>query len=65
MRWCVLLTDCIGEPIGSDLARSNHEASLLTIQRLFGWVSIARTDSKTLLVIPISFVTDHIETLRE
>jgi ureidoacrylate peracid hydrolase len=36
---CVLLSDCAGEPIGGDLARSNHEASLLTIQTLFGWVS--------------------------
>jgi ureidoacrylate peracid hydrolase len=36
---CVLLADCVGEPIGNDLGRSNHEASLLTIQTLFGWVS--------------------------
>jgi ureidoacrylate peracid hydrolase len=36
---CVLLQDCTGEPIGGDLARSNHEASLLVIQTLFGWVS--------------------------
>ena len=36
---CVLLQDCAGEPIGDELARSNHEASLLTIQTLFGWVS--------------------------
>lgn len=36
---CVLLADCAGEPIGSDLPRSNHEASLLTIETLFGWVS--------------------------
>lgn len=36
---CVLLADCAGEPIGGDLARSNHEASVLTIQTLFGWVS--------------------------
>ena len=36
---CVLLADCTGEPIGGDLARSNHDASLLTIQTLFGWVS--------------------------
>lgn len=36
---CVLLADCAGEPIGGDLARTNHEASLLTIQTLFGWVS--------------------------
>ena len=36
---CVLLEDCTGEPIGHDLQRSNHDASLLTIQVLFGWVS--------------------------
>jgi ureidoacrylate peracid hydrolase len=42
---CLLLSDCTGEPIGSDLARSNHEASLLVIETLFGWVS----DSRSLL----------------
>lgn len=36
---CVLLADCSGEPIGGNLSRSNHEASLLTIQALLGWVS--------------------------
>ena len=36
---CLLLADCTGEPIGGDLARTNHEASLLPIQILFGWVS--------------------------
>jgi len=36
---CILLADCTGEPIGHQSARSNHEASLLTIQTLFGWVS--------------------------
>ena len=36
---CILLADCTGEPIGGELARSNHDASLLTIQTLFGWVS--------------------------
>jgi ureidoacrylate peracid hydrolase len=36
---CVLLADCTGEPIGGDLARTNHEASLLTVETLFGWVS--------------------------
>jgi ureidoacrylate peracid hydrolase len=29
----------MGEPIGNGLPRSNHEASLLLIQTLFGWVS--------------------------
>lgn len=36
---CVLLEDCTGEPIGHDLQRSNHDASLLTIQVLLGWTS--------------------------
>src|ERR1700737_1815650 len=36
---CVLLADCAGEPIGSELPRSNHEASVLTIQTVLGWVS--------------------------
>lgn len=35
----VLLADCTGEPIGYGLPRSNHEASLLTIEVLLGWVS--------------------------
>jgi ureidoacrylate peracid hydrolase len=42
---CLLLADCTGEPIGSDLSRSNHEATLLVIETLFGWVS----DSPSLL----------------
>lgn len=36
---CVLLADCMGEPIGNELPRSNHEASLLVVETLFGWVS--------------------------
>jgi ureidoacrylate peracid hydrolase len=36
---CVLLEDCTGEPIGHRMSRSNHEASLLSIQMLLGWVS--------------------------
>jgi ureidoacrylate peracid hydrolase len=36
---CVLLRDCMSEPIGHDLPRTNHEASLLNAEVLFGWVS--------------------------
>ena len=36
---CVLLSDCTGEPIGYDMSRSNHDASLLNVEVLFGWVS--------------------------
>src|SRR5437879_1796651 len=39
---CLLLEDCMAEPIGHDFARSNHEASLLVIHALFGWT--ARSD---------------------
>ena len=35
----IVLADCTAEPIGHDLPRSNHEASLLTIETLLGWVS--------------------------
>jgi ureidoacrylate peracid hydrolase len=41
----VVLSDCTAEPIGSQLSRSNHEASLLVIETLFGWVA----DSRSLL----------------
>ena len=36
---CLLLEDCTAEPIGAGLARSNHDASLLVVQALFGWVT--------------------------
>jgi ureidoacrylate peracid hydrolase len=36
---CVLLSDCMAEPIGQDFSRSNHDATLLLMQALFGWVS--------------------------
>ena len=36
---CVLLADCMNEPIGNTLTRSNHDASLLSTEVLLGWVS--------------------------
>ena len=36
---CVLLSDCMSEPIGNDLPRTNHDASLLNVEVLLGWVS--------------------------
>jgi len=36
---CVLLADCMSEPIGHGLPRSNHDASLLSAEVLLGWVS--------------------------
>ncbi|PYU19760.1 MAG: cysteine hydrolase [Acidobacteria bacterium] len=45
---CVMLADCMGEPIGNELPRSNHEASLLVMQTLFGWVSDSNEFTKAL-----------------
>ncbi len=36
---CCILEDCTAEPIGHGNSRSNHDASLLNIELLFGWVS--------------------------
>ena len=36
---CLLLADCTAEPIGEGLSRSNHDASLLVLQAVFGWIS--------------------------
>ncbi len=42
---CLLLSDCTAEPVGSTLARTNYEATLLLVQTFFGWVA----DSAALL----------------
>jgi ureidoacrylate peracid hydrolase len=42
---CLLLADCCAEPIGHGSPGANHEASLLLIEVMFGWVS----DSATLI----------------
>lgn len=44
----VLLADCTAEPIGYGLPRSNHEASLLTIEVLLGWISSSEEFIKAL-----------------
>ena len=36
---CLLLADCVAEPIGAELARSNHDATLLVTELQFGWVA--------------------------
>ena len=36
---CLLLEDCTAEAIGAGLPRSNHDATLLVIELLVGWVS--------------------------
>jgi len=36
---CVVLKDCTAEPMGASLSRSNHEATILLVERIFGSVS--------------------------
>lgn len=36
---CLLLEDCTAEPIGAGLPRGNHEASLMVLEILFGWIA--------------------------
>jgi ureidoacrylate peracid hydrolase len=36
---CLVLADCTAEPLGGSEARTNHDASLLNIEALFGWVT--------------------------
>jgi ureidoacrylate peracid hydrolase len=49
---CVLLSDCMSEPIGHDLPRTNHDASLLNAQVLLGWVSDSDQFIKALAAKP-------------
>src|SRR5713226_3447654 len=44
----VLLADCTAEPVGYGLPRSNHEATLLLIQLMLGWVSSSEQFIKAL-----------------
>ena len=44
----IVLGDCTAEPIGYGLPRSNHDASLLSIQTLLGWVSTSNEFIKSL-----------------
>lgn len=56
---CLLLADCTAEPIGSDFSRTNHDASLLVIQTLFGSVSESADVIKALQHTPIPDIPLH------
>ncbi|HUQ51849.1 MAG TPA: cysteine hydrolase, partial [Gammaproteobacteria bacterium] len=45
---CILMADCMDEPIGNTFARTNHDASLLSTEVLLGWVSDSSELSKSL-----------------
>lgn len=45
---CVLLADWTAEPLGRGPSRSNYDATLLLVERLFGWVSTSEAFVKAL-----------------
>lgn len=47
---CVVAEDCTSEPIGDGFSRSNHEASMLSIEVLLGWVSNSERLINALLI---------------
>src|SRR5688572_6158444 len=49
----IVLEDCTAEPIGYGLPRSNHDASILSIQTLLGWVSTSDEFIKAIKQQPI------------
>ena len=51
---CLVLEDCMAEPIGGALERTNHEASLLVTQTLLGWVA---SSTDLLSALPIASET--------
>lgn len=51
---CLLLADCTAEPIGDGLARGNHEATLLLVELLFGWVSDSAVLARALAEHPVA-----------
>jgi ureidoacrylate peracid hydrolase len=56
---CVLLADCSAEPIGHEFSRSNYDASLLVIERLFGWVSRSDAFTEALAARPTAATEAH------
>ena len=60
----VVLADCTGEPVGNDLPRSNHEASLYLIEKSFGWVSSSNDFIKGLKARSIAMTNKGEPTLK-
>jgi ureidoacrylate peracid hydrolase len=36
---CLVVADCVAEPIAADASRTNHDASLLVLELLFAWIT--------------------------
>ncbi|MDQ4100224.1 MAG: cysteine hydrolase [Chloroflexota bacterium] len=55
---CLLLADCTAEPIGDGLPRSNHEATLLLVELLFGWVADSSAFARAVIAQPAGAAAD-------
>ncbi len=45
---CVVLEDCTAEPMGANLDRTNHDATIMLIERIFGSVSTSTDFARAL-----------------
>jgi ureidoacrylate peracid hydrolase len=58
----VVLEDCTAEPLGNGLPRSNHEASLLLVESLLGWVSTSADFLQALTSqLPVSGANESVQ----
>jgi ureidoacrylate peracid hydrolase len=51
---CLLLADCTAEPIGNRLPRTNHEATALLVELVYGWVADSAALVRALTERPIA-----------
>jgi ureidoacrylate peracid hydrolase len=51
---CLLLTDCTAEPIGNRFLRTNHEATVLLVELVFGWVADSAAFVRALAERPVA-----------
>ena len=53
---CLVLEDCVAEPIAADAPRTNQDASLLVLELLFAWItdSAAVTEALGLTPAPVT-----------
>jgi ureidoacrylate peracid hydrolase len=56
---CLVVEDCVAEPIGADALRTNQDASLLVLERLFAWVTDSPAVTEALLAAPAPAAGQH------
>jgi ureidoacrylate peracid hydrolase len=54
---CVVLADCVAEPIGAGFDRTNHDATLHVTELVLGWVSESASIVEALQSLPALALT--------